>query len=303
MSDLENMSEVIEDKPKAVEGVVPDTDNTIPPNDSEEGELTFIEDEGEPNETPKENDQLMKQRAAFAKSKQKQREEKEKREAAEREARELRERLERLEASQADIQKGKPPTLASCDYDEETYETKVREYYSQPAKKDEPKATPNQEKFKADDESEFYHYQKANDLRSKLPNYDELEGKAKKNFEKFGNPDIVINNISRIAMQKGVDVAKAIAAFGMSESMVDELAKAASTGNQFAIADVIDKAAKRIQPRTSKKIDTQPEPTINSSGPIDNSAKAVEKARQAWIDNGTAANYNAYKAAKKAAKQ
>lgn len=303
MSDLENMSEALDDKSQPNEAVAAELEEAIQPQDGDEGELTFVEDEDEPKQTSNENDQLMKQRAAFAKSKQKQREEKEKREAAEKEARELRERLERLEANQADIQKGKPPTLASCDYDEEAYEQKIRDYYSQPAKKDAPKTAAKDEQIKPDDESEFYHYQKASDLRSKLPNYDELEVKAKKNLEKFGNPDIVINNISRIAMQKGIDVAKAIAAFGMSESMVDELAKAAGTNNQFAIADVIEKAAKRIQPRTSKKIDTQPEPTINSSGPIDNSAKAVEKARQAWIDNGTAANYNAYKAAKKAAKQ
>ena len=302
MSDLENMSEVIDGKPEAVDVVVTDTDNDTPPNGIEEGELTFIEDEDAPNETSKENDQLMKQRAAFAKSKQKQREEKEKREAAEEKARLLEERLNKLESSQAAIQKGKPPTLASCDYDEEDFENKTREYYSKPATKpvtEEPKS----EVVKVDDESEFYYYQKANDLRGKLPNYDELEGKAKDNLKKFGNPDIVIGNISMIARQKGIDVAKAIAAFGMSAGLVDELGRAASTNNQFAIADVIDKAAKKIQPRQNKKIDTQPEPTINSGGPIDNSAKAVEKARQAWVENGSVANYNALKAARAAAKQ
>ena len=91
-------------------------------------------------------------------------------------------------------------------------------------------------------------------------------------------------------------------ALNKNPRLLAELSQACATGNQFAIADVLKKAAAKVQTRQRKPIDTQPEPSINSSGPIDNATKAVQKAKEQWMKSGSAADYQAYQAAKKLTK-
>lgn len=301
MPDLENMLEATENTDQPDATVVEASEETTPPQGGDIEAFEYVE--GEDDQVEKSNDDaLMKQRAAFAKSKQKARDEKEKREKAEKESRELRERLEKLESQQASIQKGSPPTYESCDYDEELYQQKTREYYlnekKEDIKDDKPKASASSPVL--NEESEFYHFQKANDLREKLSNYDDLESKAKNRFSDMGlNADVVVNEISTIAMHKGLDVAKAIASFGMNQNLVDELKKAAATGNQFAIADVIEKASNKIKPRSNKKIDSRPEHGITSSGPIDNKEAAIKKALDKYAETGKIEDFKALQAARK----
>lgn len=298
MSDLENMSEALENDSQPVEVVATEAEETTQPQGGDVEELAFVEDEGEPIETPN-DDQLTKQRAAFAKSKQKQREEKEKREAAEKEARELREEIERIKTQL----KPAKPTLESCGFDEDEFEKKINEYYSTNNTVQAPKDNKPQPQVSIDEDSEFYLYQKADELRSQLKNYDDLESKAKAKLVQDGaNADVAINEISFIARQTGADAARAIAAFGSSDVLYEKLKRAVVTGNQFAIAEVIKEAAAKIQPVQRKKIDTIPEPTINNSGPIDNKAAAVAKAREAWVNASPSeklAKWNEYQAVKK----
>ncbi|MEL7287413.1 MAG: hypothetical protein AAGJ57_08225 [Pseudomonadota bacterium] len=84
--------------------------------------------------------------------------------------------------------------------------------------------------------------------------------------------------------------------------MVKRLADAYGSQNPFAIADVLVEAQNKVQTRQRKPIDAQPEPTIQHGGPIDNSQKAIQKARDAWVNaspDERLQKWNEYQAAKK----
>lgn len=302
MSDLDNMSEV--DTNEVQPSEVVETSNeelqSTPQDSNTEQELVFIEDEGDQNQ-PKSNMSQEQAYAAFRKEQDKRKRKQAEIEAGEKERAELREKIAKLESTVGSIAKGSPPTLESCGYDEEEFSNKIREYY-EPTQAKQHKEEPKKVE-QLNDEADFYHYQKSAELKAKLPDYDEIEAKARKKFESYGGqPDVVVNQLSTIAQRAGADIGKALYAFGRSDKLVADLNAAVATGNQFAIAEVLKTAAGKIKPREHKALDTQPTPDINSSGSIDNMSKSIEKAKAQWMKTGSIADYNAYRNAKKAAK-
>ena len=121
-------------------------------------------------------------------------------------------------------------------------------------------------------------------------------------FKQYGGNEQNIAHLTSIGRQRGVDVAKAFVGLNKNPSLVRKLSEAYATQNPFALADVLAEAEKKVRLQARKPLDTQPEPTIPNGGRIDNLQAAVEKAKDAWIKDGSIANYNAYKAAQKAAK-
>lgn len=217
-------------------------------------------------------------------------------------------RLERendeLKSTVGKITKGAPPTLESCDYDEAVYQQKVQEYYS-PSEAKQPEVKQEQQQQQSNpelDQAEFYLYQSEQELSKQLPDYEQNKSELVEKIKQFGGNDQTMIYLASIAKQAGVDIAKANVAMNKNPSLLMELNTAAQTNNQFAIADVLKKAASKVQTRQRKPIDTQPEPSINSSGPIDNATKAVQKAKEQWMNSGSAADYQAYQAAKKLTK-
>ncbi|AUR86842.1 coil containing protein [Vibrio phage 1.090.B._10N.286.48.F1] len=288
MSDLENIvdTEVKNDQP--VEVVATDTEEVNQPqvNDTDYTEL-YVESEGD-QEQPKTNMSQEQAYAAFRKEKEKRQRKNEELEASQKREQELADRLAKLESSVGSITKGAPPSLESCDYDEEAYQKAVREYYSptQSPVENKPERKPQDNQSNpALDEAEFYLYQSEQELSKQLPDYEqnksELVAKMK---SQYGATDSTMIQFAMIAKQAGADIAKANVALNKNPTLLAELSQACITGNQFAIADVLKKAAAKVQTRQRNPIDTQPEPTINSSGPIDNHAKAVDKARTDWVN-------------------
>ncbi|AUR85651.1 coil containing protein [Vibrio phage 1.079.O._10N.286.45.E9] len=288
MSDLENIvdTEVKNDQP--VEVVATDAEEVNQPqvNDTDDTEL-YVESEGD-QEQPKTNMSQEQAYAAFRKEKEKRQRKNEELEASQKREQELADRLARLESSVGTITKGAPPSLESCDYDEEVYQKAVREYYSptQSTVENKPEQKPQDNQSNpALDEAEFYLYQSEQELSKQLPDYEqnksELVAKMK---SQYGATDSTMIQFAMIAKQAGADIAKANVALNKNPTLLAELSQACTTGNQFAIADVLKKAAAKVQTRQRNPIDTQPEPTINSSGPIDNHAKAVDKARTDWVN-------------------
>ena len=303
MSDsLENMADTQNEVTQPVDAVVAETEEvSSPQTDDVETEL-YVETEGD-HEQPKTNMSQEQAYAAFRKEKEKRQR---KNEELQRE-KDQRERLERelneLKGTVGKLTKGAPPTLESCDYDEDVFNQRIRDYYSQPeAKQPEVKQEQQQQQSSPElDQAEFYLYQSEQELSKQLPDYEQNKSELVEKIKQFGGNDQTMIYLANIAKQAGVDIAKANVAMNKIPSLLMELNTAAQSNNQFAIADVLKKAASKVQTRQRKPIDTQPEPSINSSGPIDNMANAVEKAKAAWIADGTVANYNAYKALKKAA--
>lgn len=294
----DNDNEVIQPA-EAVAADVETTGDTPQVADTEDTEF-FVDVEGGQAEKPKTNMSQEQAYAAFRKEKEKRQRKNEELEAAKIRESEKDKRIERLEAQVGNIVKGKPPTLESCEYDEDVYQKKVQEYYSNPKQEttqtDVHTQDTNQPK---NDMAEFYLYQKEQELSKQLPDYDQNKSELLEKFKQFGGNEQTMVSLAGIAQQAGVDIAKANMAMNKVPGLVMELNQAAASGNQFAIAEVLKKAEGKIKTRKRNHIDTQPEPNINPSGPIDNSVKAVDKLRKEWVTNPTSGNFKAYQNAKK----
>lgn len=290
MSDLENMVETEVETNQPVDVVATDAEEiTQPQSDNTDEVELYVETEGD-QEQPKTNMSQEQAYAAFRKEKEKRQR---KNEELQRE-KEERERLERelseLRSAVSEIKRGAPPTLESCDWNEEEYHRKVQEYYSTPQSKPSAETKPevSEQQKQSNDMAEFYLYQKEQELSKQLPDYDQNKSELIEKMKQYGGGEHTITYLAGLASQAGVDIAKANIAMNKVPGLLIELNQAAATGNQFAIAEVLKKAESKVQTRQRKPIDTQPEPNINSSGPIDNKSAAVAKARDAWKNAETA---------------
>ena len=303
MSDsLENMANTQNEVDQPVDAVVAEAEEvSSPQTDDVETEL-YVETEGD-HEQPKTNMSQEQAYAAFRKEKEKRQRKNEELQREKDERERLERELNELKGTVGKLTKGAPPTLESCDYDEAVYQQKVQEYYSpSEAKQPEVKQEQQQQSNPELDQAEFYLYQSEQELSKQLPDYEQNKSELVEKIKQFGGNDQTMIYLANIAKQAGVDIAKANVAMNKNPSLLMELNTAAQSNNQFAIADVLKKAASKVQTRQRKPIDTQPEPSINSSGPIDNATKAVQKAKEQWMKSGSAADYQAYQAAKKLTK-
>ena len=218
------------------------------------------------------------------KEKEKRKREHEARLAAEQRENELLERIKQLESNVNPIVNPKP-TLESCDYDNERFEREIAAYYqnngnAQPKPQAE---TQQQEQFNEQAfEADYYLKESEGNVAKSYPKYSEDKEQLLQKFSANGGNEQTFTYLSTIASQANIDIAKANIALNRNNDLFNALINAAGTGNQFAIADVLRKAASKVDLRTSKKVDTLPTPDIQNSGPIDNKSAAVEKAKKAW---------------------
>ncbi len=304
MSDsLENMAEMQNEVTQPVDVVVTDTEETSSPQTGDEEMELYIEAEGDQTEEPKTNMSQEQAYAAFRKEKEKRQRKNEELEAAAKREKELLDRLAKLEGTVGGIAKGAPPTLESCDWDEQLFAQKMQEYYAPKSESQKPvEQTKQTAQQHSNDEDDFYLYQKEQELSKSIPTYEKEKAGLIEQFKQYGGNEQNIAHLTSIGRQRGVDVAKAFVGLNKNPSLVRKLSEAYATQNPFALADVLAEAEKKVRLQARKPLDTQPEPTIPNGGRIDNLQAAVEKAKEAWINDGSIANYNAYKAAQKAAK-
>lgn len=305
MSDLGNMAETITDTEQPVETVAVETEEVIQPQ-GDDGEVElYVEAEGDQSEPNKTNMSQEQAYAAFRKEKEKRQRKNEELEASKKREQELASRLAELEGTVGKIAKGAPPTLESYDYDEAKYQEAVRAYYSQPQTAATPTETETQQQQQSagflDDESEFYLYQKEQDLMKHFPSYESDKTELVKKLNQYGGGQQSIAEMAHIAHQTDVDIARAVLALNRNPMLVDQLVKAYPRG-PFAVEKVLKQAESKIQTRQRKPLDSEPEPTINNSGPIDKKSAAVAKAREAWMNaepHEQPRRWQEYQAAKK----
>lgn len=262
---------------------------------TEQEELYVDEDEGDQQKpTGMTQEQSY---AAFQKEKRKRKEKQEQidKDALEKES--LRKELADLKAQVGNITRGEMPDPYDFDNKEDHYKA-LKEWEGNAA----PKATETkqvEQQSSADDEAEFYLYQKEQELTKQLPEYQASKDSLLKIFKDDGmdNPKGAMLFLSNIAQQKGIDIAKAVMTMERIPSLFEDIKRAGN--NQFMIGDILEKAANKVKVRTKKPINTQPEPEINSTGAIDGGNEAVNKLREKWVANPNTQNYNAYQNAKK----
>ena len=264
---------------------------------TEQEELYVDEDEGD-QQKPTTGMTQEQSYAAFQKEKRKRKEKQAQidKDAVEKES--LRKELADLKAQVGNITRGDMPDPYDFDSKEDHYEAlKKWEGKAEPQAQSEIKATDEQDN--ADDETEFYIYQKEQELTKLLPDYQKSKDGLMKMFTDDGmkNPKGAMLFLANIAKQKGIDIAKATMTIERIPSLLEDIKRAGN--NHFMIGDILEQAANKVKTRTKKIIDTQPEPEINSTGAIDGGNEAVNKLRQAWVVNPNKHNYNAYQQAKK----
>ena len=303
MSDsLENMADTQNEVTQPVDDVVSEAEATSSPQtDNEETEL-YVETEGDneqPNDVLNEN---AKVQAALIKKDKKRKEERDARIAAENRVAQLEEQISQLSGDVHQIKRGPRPSV----YDFETEDEFIAAYetWNNPAPKapvSEPKKEVNTNADQSlNDAAKYLRDQEVN-LSKQLPEYEQNKYELIEKIEQFGGNEQTILYLADMAMVAGVDMAKATVGMNKNQRLLTELNQAAATNDRIKMRDILKEAESKIKVRTPKKIDTQPEPSINSSGPIDNNAAAIKKAQDKYAETGNIQDFRALQAAKKAA--
>ena len=306
MSDnLETSTEAQEQTLQPVDSVVTETEEIATPQSDDDKIVIEVDEQESGQETSAQSgnkDSAMYVR--MKKEKEKRKREHEARLAAEKRESELLERIQQLESNVNPIVNPKP-TLESCDYDNERFEREIAAYYQnggnaqqKPQAEMQQQEQFNEQAFEAD----YYLKESESNVAKSYPKYSEDKGQLLQKFSAIGGNEQTFTYFSSIASQANVDIAKANIALNRNEDLFRALVNAENSGNQFAIADVLKQAASKVDLRTSKKVDTLPTPDIQNSGPINDHNALVSNAKEKWMNSGSAKDFQAYQAAKKAAK-
>lgn len=261
-----------------------------------------IEGEGD-HETPNEDVELRRRKAAFAKQKQKAKEARE-REQQERQKREqLEQELAELKQQVGQLKVGPKPTYESCGYDDAVYEQKLAEWIAsgggKQAQQPPQKQPAQQAAFEPDLDVEFEHEESVSAIKKAgVSDYEDKASFLHSAIVDRGlNPAAVLADIRQLCSIAGIDSGKAEYMIGRSPAVVDELFR---TTTKVQVARILRREADKLKLRQAKKIDVKPEVSIQSSGSIDNKAKQLEKLRQAWrADPTNLEASNAYFSAKR----
>lgn len=296
-----NTPEIKEEVAQPDETVVVDSEATKATPQAEATEETelYIEEEAD-QEQAKHGMSQSQSYAAFQKEKEKRKKKQLEIDEGKTERAAMQATIDKLQETVGKITKGAVPTLESCDFDESQYAVKMQEYYSTPGKPAQQEvAAPQAQNNVQNDEAEFNLYQQEQALTKELPDYEEAKASfmstVKTKYD-VADPSKVVDWISNVANQAGIDAAKAIFAMNKFPSLIDELNTCGN--NQFAVAKVLEKASNKVKSRVKVPITTQPEPEINNTGPIDNSSGTVAKLYKAWQENSSLDNYKRYMTAK-----
>ena len=297
-----NTTEAQNEVVKPNDAVVADLETTEVKPQAEASELQefYVEAEGDQEEQPKTGMTQAQAYSAFQKKKKQSAQRKQELDASQDREQKLQRELDELKTTVGNMVKGKPPTLDQFDYDESQYQTAVKEYYSEPAPQNK-KAEENNQKVSnpANEEAEFYLYQREQELEKALPDYGQAKKVVADLFSKTGviqDNDVAFNYIASVAKQKNIDAAKVIFAISKNPNILDDIVAAGS--NAFLVADILTEAEKKVKTRAKVKIESTPEPELTNSGPIDSTNEAVKKARQNWVNNPSEKNYTLYQKAK-----
>ena len=304
MSDhLDNMAEVQSEVTQPASDVVSNAElDGSPQTVTEEMEL-FIEAEGDQNQEPNHASQSDAElHARWLKERDKRKKKEELRKAEEERANRLEAELAELRKTVVDVTRGSRPDPYDYSTTEEFYaalDEWNRKGTVQPGQTQEQQQ--EQKSSPVNDEDEFYLYQKEQEIAKSVPTYEQEKQGLIEQFKQFGGGEHNIPHLSSIARQKGIDIAKVIVGLNKNPSLVRRINDAYLHQNPYALADVLVEAQNKVRLQAKKPLGTQPEPTIQNGGRIDNKAAAIAKAREEWVnapEGQKLAKWNAYKAAK-----
>ena len=277
-------------------------------NATDTDELGFeIEGEGD-REMPNEDVELRRRKAAFAKQKQKAKEAKAREDAAIAESQRLKQELEDLKSQVGQLKVGPEPTYESCGYDDELFKQRMKEYLLTANGKPQAQASQaqaqRQAEYEPDLDVEFEHDESVAAIKKAgVSDYDDKSAALDSAIAELGmNPSVVRGQLRQLCSLADIDSGKAEYMIGRNPSVVAELASAKS---QPQLKRILKREAEKLKLRQKQKIDTKPEVSIQSSGPLGSLDKQLQKARLAWQNaepHNQAAAWQEYQLVKKQSK-
>ena len=295
--DSENISDVNKEVAKPEEAVAAEAEGKLDEQQSSEEETElFIEEEGE-QETPKEHGMTEPQvRAAQKQDRAKWKKERALKQDAEDRANksdiekaELLDRIAKLESGAEKASKGNRPSPLDYSSDEEFY-SDLDKWNGKPAAASKATTEATPEPKLSDDQA--YHLDKSERaIKNSFKDYGEVVSKAEEALKGAGvvNMNGAMNDIAQICHEIDIDPAKVKYALGRFPEEAAKLIQAVNT-NPSARNTVLRKLEKKVQSRTKKKIDSEPEPKVKSNGAVNVGSEAEKKARQVWLDDPSLEN-------------
>ena len=265
---------------------------------TEELEL-HVEGEADQPETAKDGMTEAQLRAAWKQERDKRKAKAKSESRLESELNELKEKYASLSETVGKVTKGPEPTYESCDYDDDEYKRRLKIYYGIGKAEDKPtaKVDAKPDSFELNEDQEFYAHKHDSELKKHIPKFDEAKAEVTEILaDAFGgNGQSLLNAIYANAHAFGIDPAKAILSLSKNKGEVSALTKA-KTPHEVSI--ILRKLEGKVQLRQKSKIDTKPEPEINSVGSVNVVAKEVDDARKKWQADSSTANFKALQQAK-----
>lgn len=273
MSDLENMPEVTDDSAQPTEAVAAEVEATeaTPQAEETEQEEFVIEGEGDQEEKPK-DDEVKKRQAAFAERKRKQRE-------AEQKARQERERAERLEAELAELrskigtmERGPRPNPDDFYGDPEGFYKALDEWKGADKRQEKTEQQQTAPSYEPDYQAEFALEEGSAKLKTGgITDFDDKVSAVKQTISQLvpgSDPEAIFNGIISIAVNGGVDPAKAAYMIGLKPAEIlaemNSIEAPTEAARAFKLKSILEREAGKLKTRKKNSVDTQPEPSVRS---------------------------------------
>jgi hypothetical protein len=290
--DSGNIAENNNELEKPDDVVATDSEETGQPQAGDNENELFFEDEDGQQETskPMSNEQ---QRAAFLEERRKRKKKNEELNKQRQENERLLKEMEELKTQVSSVANPKPNPIDFLDAEE--YEA-ARQKWKQSLKPVEQKQEAAPQDIGVDDQTAYELFASEEQVKKSLPDYEDAKEAVSNVFIGQGvapdNIELVYANINRLSKYTKSDPAKAIYAFSKNPLLMQKFLRATGVNDGgVAMSDVIKEAASKVKSRKKVAIDSQPEPDIKSSGPIDNLNRELEKARENWATKKDAASF------------
>lgn len=273
MSDLENMPEETNDFVQPTDAVAADVEVTeaTPQAEDTEQEEFVIDGEGDQEEKPK-DDEVKKRQAAFAERKRKQRE-------AEEKARQERERAERLEKELAELrskvgtmERGPRPNPDDFYGDPDGFYEALKKWEGGDKRQEKVEQQQAAPSYEPDYQAEFALEEGSEKLKTGgITDFDDKVSAVKESISQIApgsDPEAIFNGLMSIAVNGGVDPAKAAYMIGLKPAEIlaemNSVNAPTEAARAFKLKAIMEREAKKLKTRKKNSVDTQPEPSVRS---------------------------------------
>ena len=303
--DSENMSEVENEIEQPVEAVAADTEGKLDEPQSSDDEIElFIEEEGEQTDTPKHGELTDAQaRAAFFDKNRKLKKKTKENEELRRELAEVKRIASEAKSAAETVTKGPKPSILDFSSDDD-YHAAMNKWTGVEVTEQAQVPAASAASIDLSEDQAWHLHKNEEEIKKSFSDYDDVKVKAEEAFKSAGidNTGLAMKQIAAVCHEDDINTGKVNYALGKFPSFAKDLLEA-SNKNPAAVRTVLRKLEGKVQTRTRKKVNSEPEPKLKSNGAVNVGSEAEKKAMQDYIDSGrTIEKYKALQKIRKANK-